>query len=254
MIVRLARNSILAITTLTVSSFLPAQPPAQPALPDSTPPTAQAAPIERHPPSEPIGRGYRSGMQGQSGRSGDFHGGEGQFRGGNFRGGHSFGRPEGDRMGGGLHIGPPGIWWKNPVVAQRLALTPDQVKKMDGIVQESRLQLIDLRANLEKQQVLLEPILNANPLDTAKATAQIDKVAQSRADLEKANAKMLLGIRGVLTPDQWTKLSSRQIPNGGASAPDGQAAPTPSGGRERGLRGGGPPPAANDLVAPIDVP
>jgi hypothetical protein len=39
--------------------------------------------------------------------------------------------------------------------------------------------------------------------------AQIDKVADARADLEKANAKMLLGIRGVLTPDQWTKLRTR---------------------------------------------
>ena len=44
------------------------------------------------------------------------------------------------------------------------------------------------------------------PPDTAKALAQIDKVAQARAALEKENAKMLLGIRGVLTPDQWTKL------------------------------------------------
>jgi Spy/CpxP family protein refolding chaperone len=53
---------------------------------------------------------------------------------------------------------------------------------------------------------MLEPLLSANPPDTTKAMAQIDKVAEARAELEKANAKMLLGIRGVLTPDQWTKL------------------------------------------------
>ena len=77
---------------------------------------------------------------------------------------------------------------------------------MDGIFEQSRLQLIDLKANVEKQNALLEPLLSANPPDTIKAMAQIDKVAQARADLEKANAKMLLGIRGVLTPEQWTKL------------------------------------------------
>ena len=101
------------------------------------------------------------------------------------------------------------MWWKNPMVVQRLSLTADQTKKMDDIFQKSRLDLIDLRANLQKQEIMLEPLLSANPLDIPKAQAQIDKVADSRASLEKADAKMLLDIRGVLTPDQWTKLRTR---------------------------------------------
>ena len=39
------------------------------------------------------------------------------------------------------------------------------------------------------------------------------RFAKRRAELEKANAKMLLGIRGVLTPDQWTKLQSQEREN-----------------------------------------
>lgn len=116
--------------------------------------------------------------------------------------------------GGGMHsgfrIGPPGIWWHNPDLIQKLNLTPDQQKRMDDILQQSRLQLIDLRANVEKQEVLMEPMLAANPPDTNKILAQIDHTAQARAELEKANAKMLLGIRNVLTPDQWTKLQAVQ--------------------------------------------
>src|ERR1035438_1811471 len=151
---------------------------------------------------------------------------------------------------GGFHIGPEGMWWRNPMVVQRLTLTPDQVKHMDGIFQESRLQLIDLRANVEKQEVMLEPLLSANPLDTAKAQAQINKVADARADLEKANAKMLLGIRAVLSPDQWTRLRDRgQGAAGQSGAPGAQAGPgqpsAPAGGqgRTRGMRppgGSGP--------------
>jgi len=34
-----------------------------------------------------------------------------------------------------------------------------------------------------------------------------DKVADARAALEKANARMLLGIRQVLTPEQWSMLN-----------------------------------------------
>ncbi|NYF53206.1 Spy/CpxP family protein refolding chaperone [Edaphobacter lichenicola] len=138
-------------------------------------------------------------------------------------------------MRGGFRIGPPGIWWHNPDLIQKLTLTPDQQKKMDDILQQSKLQLIDLRANVEKQEVLMEPMLAANPPDTNKILAQIDQTAQARAELEKANAKMLLAIRNVLTPDQWTKLQAegrerRRMrmqggPEGPGRVPDGQGPP-----------------------------
>jgi len=112
-----------------------------------------------------------------------------------------------------LRIAPPGIWWKNPDIIQKLSLTADQQKRMDDIFQQSRLQLIDLKANVEKQEVMLEPMLSANPPDTNKVLAQIDHVAGARAELEKANARMLLGIRGVLSADQWTKLQAEQREN-----------------------------------------
>jgi Spy/CpxP family protein refolding chaperone len=112
-----------------------------------------------------------------------------------------------------LRLGPPGIWWKNPDIIQKLSITPDQQKRMDDIFQQSRLQLIDLKAEVERQEVVLEPLLAANPPDTNKVLAQIDKAAQARAELEKANARMLLGIRTVLTPDQWTKLQAEERGN-----------------------------------------
>jgi Spy/CpxP family protein refolding chaperone len=112
-----------------------------------------------------------------------------------------------------LRIAPPGMWWKNPDIAQKVSLSADQQKRMDDIFQQSRLQLIDLKANVEKQEVMLEPMLSANPPDTNKVLAQIDHVASARAELEKANARMLLGIRGVLSADQWTKLQAEQREN-----------------------------------------
>ena len=82
----------------------------------------------------------------------------------------------------------------------------------------------------------MEPMLAANPPDTNKILAQIDQAAQARAELEKANAKMLLGIRNVLTPDQWTKLQAEQREHrrmrmrGGSDGPGGPDAPPPPGG------------------------
>jgi Spy/CpxP family protein refolding chaperone len=143
-------------------------------------------------------------------------------------------------MRSGLHIGPPGIWWHNPDLVQKLTLTPDQQKRMDDILQQSRLQLIDLRANVEKQELLMEPMLAANPPDTNKVLAQIDRTAQARAELEKVNAKMLLGIRNVLTPDQWTKLQAEERDNrrtrmmhGGSPGSDRPGAPAGPPGAEQ---------------------
>jgi Spy/CpxP family protein refolding chaperone len=145
----------------------------------------------------------------------------------------------GEGMRSGFRIGPPGIWWHNPDLVQKLTLTPDQQKRMDDILQQSRLQLIDLRANVEKQELLMEPMLAANPPDTNKVLAQIDHTAQARAELEKANAKMLLGIRNVLTPDQWSKLQTERRTRirrgdmpGGPGEPRGPGRPAGPGGPE----------------------
>jgi Spy/CpxP family protein refolding chaperone len=116
-------------------------------------------------------------------------------------------------MGEGMHgmaMGPSSMWWKNEHIIQLLTLTPEQQKKMSDIFEKSRIQLIDLHANVEKAEIPMEALLAANPPDTAKVISQIDKLAQARAELEKADARMLLGIRGVLTPDQWTKLQAEE--------------------------------------------
>ena len=243
-----------AALVLSASLALAQAPPAQPA------PSTAPAPA---PPMRRMGPMPRGQMQGPMMQRGNFRGGPqaAHFRGGPGGRGQEAGGFRGERghgeMGGGFHMGPGGTWWKNPAIVQRLSLTADQTKKMDDIVEHSRLDLIDLRANLEKQQVMLGPIMDANPVDTAKASIQIDKVANARADLEKANAKMLLSIRGVLTPDQWTKLHERPAPPAqGAAAPAGAPGAAggpgaaPGGGRWRGGRPGGPGGNGMDNVAP----
>lgn len=101
-----------------------------------------------------------------------------------------------------------GRWWNNPRIAQAINLTDDQKKKMDDIFQQHRLKLVDLHANLEKQQILMRPMIESDNPNETQVLAQIDKIAQARADLEKADAHMLFEIRKVLTADQWQKLKA----------------------------------------------
>jgi len=44
--------------------------------------------------------------------------------------------------------------------------------------------------------------------DESKVLAQINRIAQASAELEKTNGRMLLGFRGVLTQEQWKKLQT----------------------------------------------
>jgi protein CpxP len=125
-----------------------------------------------------------------------------------------------------FRVGPRGRWWNNSDVAQKLGLSADQQKKMDDIFLQSRLKLIDQHASVEKEEAILEPLLSAEQPDETRVLAQIDKVAQARAELEKANARMLLGLRGVLTTTQWKTLQtlgpeSREARRGGPDGPRG---------------------------------
>jgi hypothetical protein len=92
----------------------------------------------------------------------------------------------------------------------------------------------------------MEPLIEADQPDEGKILAQIDAIAQARAELEKANARMLLGIRQVLTPDQWKKLKTmrEERTRDWRDSRDGRDGRGMHGGRGPGGPGpaGGPPP------------
>jgi protein CpxP len=107
-----------------------------------------------------------------------------------------------------FHMGPRGRWWNNPDFVKKLSLTSDQQKKMEAVFEQSRPSLMDLSATVRKEEMAMEPLLSADQPDEGKILAQIDRVAQARAELEKSYARMLLGLRRVLTRDQWKTLQA----------------------------------------------
>jgi periplasmic protein CpxP/Spy len=81
---------------------------------------------------------------------------------------------------------------------------------MDTVFDQNRLKLIDLSAALQKEEARLEPLLAVERLDEKAILMQIDRVAQAQAELEKGNGRMLLGLRSVLTQDQWRRLQAER--------------------------------------------
>jgi Spy/CpxP family protein refolding chaperone len=120
-----------------------------------------------------------------------------------------------------------GRWWNKPSLAEKYKLTEAQRKAMDDIYQQHRLTLVDLHANLEKAELSMEPMISADQPEEGKILAQIDKIAQARAELEKANARMLLGIRKQLTPEQWKQIRTDRAEH--RMGPEGRDGERPGG-------------------------
>lgn len=146
--------------------------------------------------------------------------------------------------------GDRGRWWNEPKAIEKLKLTDTQRKAMDDIYQQHRIKLVDLHATLEKEELTMEPLIRADQPDEGKILAQIDKIAQARAELEKANARMLLGLRRQLTPEQWKQMEAER----GARhrGPDGPGnGPGPGKWRKPGGPGAsGTPPAGPGMGGP----
>jgi Spy/CpxP family protein refolding chaperone len=110
--------------------------------------------------------------------------------------------------------GARGRWWNSPEMIEKLKLTDDQRKAMDAILLQHREKLVDLKGNVEKAEIEMEPLMRDDQPNEAKIVAQIDKVAQARAELEKANARFLLALRGKLTPEQWKLVQAERANHG----------------------------------------
>src|SRR5713226_4711345 len=93
---------------------------------------------------------------------------------------------------------------------QTLGLSQTQVSQIEQIFYQHRLKLIDLHADVEKQEAMLQPLIEADQPDEAKVSAQLDQLLATRARLEKANTMMMLSIRRTLSVEQWKRLQGMQ--------------------------------------------
>jgi len=107
--------------------------------------------------------------------------------------------------------GDLGKWWKNSDVVRELQLTDAQATQLETAFFDHRMKLIDLKANVEREEARLQPLIEADQLDLPKVSAQLDAVLGARAQLEKQQTMMMLSMRKVLTVEQWKKLQKIQM-------------------------------------------
>jgi Spy/CpxP family protein refolding chaperone len=81
---------------------------------------------------------------------------------------------------------------------------------MDDIFEQNRSVLLSRFQGLQQAEAEMDEVSKAPEPDESALFAQIDRVAQARAELDKANTHMLLQLRKELDADQLARLEKRR--------------------------------------------
>ena len=106
----------------------------------------------------------------------------------------------------GFQLGPPGRWWDDRATVKSLRLSPEQRTRMDAIFEQNRGELQARFEAVRQAEMQMEELARSDAPDEAALFAQIDRVAQARAELEKANTHLLLQIRREMDAEQIRRL------------------------------------------------
>jgi Spy/CpxP family protein refolding chaperone len=109
---------------------------------------------------------------------------------------------------GGIQLGPPSRWWDDRHYVKTLHLRPDQKKRMDSLFDENRASLVNRYEALQQEESKMEVLSHAQTPDENALFAQIDRVAQAKADLEKATSHLMLQVRNEMDADQITRFDA----------------------------------------------
>jgi heavy-metal resistance protein len=114
-----------------------------------------------------------------------------------------------------VYRGELGKWWQNSDIAKKLQLSDGQIGQLDQTFYDHKLKLIDYGAEMEKQDLKLQTLLDADVPNEGQVEAQVDQVLGARGKLEREFTLMNLDLRKVLSLDQWRQLKSIRGQDGG---------------------------------------
>ncbi|HUA82927.1 MAG TPA: periplasmic heavy metal sensor [Bryobacteraceae bacterium] len=102
---------------------------------------------------------------------------------------------------------PP--WWEAGLTKD-LNLSDAQTKQLLQIRDEFRPRMREARAAVTQAERDVDAAFNEDPVDQAKATVAINRLAAARAEATRAVSEMDLKFRMILTAQQWQNLKQRQ--------------------------------------------
>jgi Spy/CpxP family protein refolding chaperone len=111
-------------------------------------------------------------------------------------------------------------WWQSDTYKKELGLTADQTRRVEEIFQKALPTLKVQKTALDEAEAKFDRLVERG--DDKDVMEQVNLVEAARADLNKTRTMMLLGMRKVLTREQWTKCNTmHQAAERAPKAPDG---------------------------------
>lgn len=105
---------------------------------------------------------------------------------------------------------PPGAqgvkWWQSDYYKKELGLTAEQTRRIEEIFQNALPTLKVQKTTLDEAEAKFERLVERG--DDNQVMEQVNLVEAARADLKKTHTLMLLGMRKVLTRDQWARFTA----------------------------------------------
>ncbi len=103
---------------------------------------------------------------------------------------------------------PPGKWWENPRVVERLHITAEQQQQIHDLVYRHAQRMIDLNAAVKRAELELGDLAEREELDADAARAAFARFQQARQKLETERFELLVGVRQLLTAQQWRDINT----------------------------------------------
>jgi len=108
----------------------------------------------------------------------------------------------GGQCPGKVNMGiPGGKWWKKPQVADKIVLTLEEKKKLDTMYLQHQRLMIDLKSQVEKEQLELEHLLDSSTFTAAACMGRFK------------NCRRLTPISPLKDLDSWFKCANCWGPN-----------------------------------------
>lgn len=101
---------------------------------------------------------------------------------------------------------PPGKWWHNPRVAEKLDLNDKQIRRLDEQFRKSRLKFIKLRGEVEREQLELEVFFEKKQLNEQAVLEQYKKLEKARTAMGLERFRFFIQVRKIVGYENFLQL------------------------------------------------
>jgi len=105
-----------------------------------------------------------------------------------------------------------GKWWHIPRIAKELNLTDAEIEQLDEAFYKSRLNLIQLKSNVKREQFELETLIEGKTLNEDAAMGQYKRLEKERTKLGTERFRFFVNIRKIVGYKRFQELMTLKEP------------------------------------------